>query len=246
MARKRMFDPSVWQDEGFLELSDKSKLMFLGLINHADDEGKGIGSSKSLKAKIFPAEDISIEKIDQIKTEVQKYTRVTFYTIDGKEYYKLEKWSRYQSVNHPQKSAIPDPVDDSINDTVTLPERSRNDTGMLHEHSPQLINKLINKGSPSEINDPSEVKMLEDNFIYFWSLYPKKIGKKKAKDAFIKLKLNDELFKTILEALDNQKRWREESKGQFIPEWPYPATWLNGKRWEDQVEIKSERSNPFE
>lgn len=155
MARKRMIDPGIWGDEGFIELSNLGKIMFLGLISHADDEGKGIGSSKSLKANIFPAEDISLDEIDHIKEEIRNHTRTRFYTIDGKEYYILEKWNCYQSVNHPQKSAIPNPSNDSCNDSGTVQECSRNDTGTVQEDSPQLINKLINKDTPSADADAS-------------------------------------------------------------------------------------------
>ena len=41
-------------------------------------------------------------------------------------------------------------------------------------------------------------------------------------------------METLLSALEQHKKspqWTKDG-GQFIP---YPATWLNGKRWKDQV-----------
>ncbi len=78
----------------------------------------------------------------------------------------------------------------------------------------------------------------DENFEKFWAAYPKKTAKQAALKAWNKLKPNEELVKTILAALDVQKKseqWTKD-KGQFIP---YPATWLNGRRWEDEREEKS-------
>ena len=73
----------------------------------------------------------------------------------------------------------------------------------------------------------------EQDFFRFWSLYPKKKAKEKAFQAFKKLDIKNGLLEKILKAIEKQKhsdQWKKDN-GQFIP---FPATWLNGKRWEDQ------------
>lgn len=70
-------------------------------------------------------------------------------------------------------------------------------------------------------------------FNQFWSAYPRKQGKKTAERAFAKLRPDESLLEEILAALDWQKQsasWTKEN-GQFIP---LPATYLNGRRWEDE------------
>lgn len=70
-------------------------------------------------------------------------------------------------------------------------------------------------------------------FDRFWQAYPKKKAKAKARQAWVKLKPDMELCKIMAAALDQQKRsetWKRED-GRFIP---YPATWLNQRRWEDE------------
>lgn len=70
-------------------------------------------------------------------------------------------------------------------------------------------------------------------FEEFYKYYPKKLGKAAAEKAWNKLKVEDDLFKTIISSLEKQKQsdnWKKDN-GQFIP---FPATWLNGKRWEDE------------
>ena len=69
-----------------------------------------------------------------------------------------------------------------------------------------------------------------DQFETFWKIYPKKVSKENAKKAWIKIKPNDDLIVKITKAVKDQKLSERES--QFIP---HAATWLNNKRWEDEV-----------
>ncbi len=74
------------------------------------------------------------------------------------------------------------------------------------------------------------------HFAQFWAAYPKKVGKSSAEKAFAKINPDDELLKAIINAIDKQSKSEQWTKddGQFIP---YPATWLNGKRWEDDLTV---------
>lgn len=76
-------------------------------------------------------------------------------------------------------------------------------------------------------------------FSRFWKLYPRKVGKEKALKAWGKLKLTAALYDLITAALAKhvqQKSWTRDG-GQFIP---HAATWLNGKRWEDEINLEAE------
>jgi hypothetical protein len=66
-------------------------------------------------------------------------------------------------------------------------------------------------------------------FLSFWDKYPRKEGKAKAMEAFLKIKPSPELLEVILKSVNSQRpRWTEP---KYIP---HPATWLNGHRWEDE------------
>jgi len=69
-----------------------------------------------------------------------------------------------------------------------------------------------------------------DQFETFWKVYPKKVSKENAKKAWLKIKPNDELIAKITKAVKDQKL--SEREQQFIP---HAASWLNAKRWEDEV-----------
>ena len=80
--------------------------------------------------------------------------------------------------------------------------------------------------------EPFELEPLNDivqAFNDFWNIYPRKQGKGKAKEAFIKAsKLAD--VELILQGAERYATDRNLPDPKFIP---LPATWLNQERWDD-------------
>ena len=82
-----------------------------------------------------------------------------------------------------------------------------------------------------------------DGFAAFWAAYPKKAGKADALKAWNKLAPDVVLQEQMGKALEVQKQsqqWRKDG-GQYIP---MPATWLNGRRWEDEVQTQTQPNLP--
>ena len=91
-------------------------------------------------------------------------------------------------------------------------------------------NKVFNKGKNK--------KEAQLRFERFYGAYPKKKDRGRAEKAFTKLKPDDQLLEIMLTALQNQtveREWKTQA-GQFVPEWKYAATWLNGQCWTDEVD----------
>jgi hypothetical protein len=88
-----------------------------------------------------------------------------------------------------------------------------------------------------------------DSFESFWQAYPRKIGKGKCLEWWMKRRPDALLLAKILSAVENQKTWEQWRKdnGQFIP---HPITWLNQGRWEDEgmpvVDKRKEMADSFE
>jgi hypothetical protein len=75
-----------------------------------------------------------------------------------------------------------------------------------------------------------EVDQNETNFDLFWSEYPRKVGKKKAKQIWMKRKLGNGTFPKIMDSLQLVKKTWDDV--EFIP---HPTTWLNQERGEDEI-----------
>lgn len=77
----------------------------------------------------------------------------------------------------------------------------------------------------------------EDLFQEFWKEYPLKVGKGNAYETWNLL--SDEIKRKCIEAIKLQvanRHFYKEWKKEDIP--PHPTTWLNQKRWEDEVKQK--------
>ena len=69
-----------------------------------------------------------------------------------------------------------------------------------------------------------------DRFNVFWKQYPRKVAKPNAEKAWLKIKPDDVVLKKMLDAINRQGLAGREM--QFVP---HPASWLNAKRWEDEI-----------
>lgn len=91
------------------------------------------------------------------------------------------------------------------------------------------------KGKIKERSKRARTPEPDPGFDRFWEAYPKKVSKEDAIRAFNRIGVDDILLGRILSAIQKQMRtaqWQEDG-GRFVP---YPATWLNGHRWEDEVQ----------
>lgn len=74
------------------------------------------------------------------------------------------------------------------------------------------------------------------DFDVFWALYPRRVAKADARRAWAKI--SPDLYPAVIAGLQLQlkhnQQWQRDG-GQYIP---YPATWLNGERWEDEMEVR--------
>lgn len=70
-----------------------------------------------------------------------------------------------------------------------------------------------------------------ESFGLFWQAYPKKKDKETARKAWNKIpaELHPEIYASLAKQRQSQD-WTKEA-GKYVP---LPATWLNGKRWEDE------------
>lgn len=86
-------------------------------------------------------------------------------------------------------------------------------------------------------------EIYKERFELFWKEYPRKVNKFKTEEWFNKNNLTKEQFDLIISKLKKYKDttdWKKDN-GKYIP---YPTTWLNQKRYEDEVITISESNNP--
>lgn len=106
------------------------------------------------------------------------------------------------------------------------------------ENTPKAPQGAADSEKPKRRREPKAAPDWKpDRFEGFWRMYPLKKSKQAAIRAWDSLHPDDRLLAVMGRALQRQlaspewqRKIREEG-GQGIP---YPATWLNGRRWEDE------------
>jgi len=97
---------------------------------------------------------------------------------------------------------------------------------------PHRANGVAHKGEPIPVNKPVDkpIVKLIDHFEDFWSAYPRKIGKAKARTAFA-YAMKKATIEQISNGLNDQVEALLAKEQKFIP---HASTWLNGERWNDE------------
>jgi hypothetical protein len=154
MARKRMIEPELWTDEQVSNLSRDARLLFIGLISNADDEGRLKGTPRYLKAVIFPYDDIGASLIDSWLNEVISQNLVIRYNVNGDEYLVLPSFLKHQTINRPSPSRLPEPI---------FTEGSLNTHGVLSEDS-HLKEKKRKEENIKEKNKEKNIVSLKKTY----------------------------------------------------------------------------------
>lgn len=104
-----------------------------------------------------------------------------------------------------------------------------------HPQTAESLEVQTASGADSKMSAAHSTTVVATRFDCFWQHYPKKVGKGAAEKAFSKVSPSDALLQAMLLAISQwrtSKQWTKNN-GQFIPN---PATWLNQRRWEDEIQ----------
>ena len=100
MARIRTIKPEFWTSEQVMECSPLARLLFIGVWNFCDDAGNHPLSSKTLKALVFPGDDITSAKVGELLVELSSNGLIDLYEVSGKEYLHVNGW-KHQKIDRP-------------------------------------------------------------------------------------------------------------------------------------------------
>lgn len=111
MARIRTIKPDFWTDEKVLGIKPLTRLLFIGMWNFADDYGRLEFAPLSLKAKIFPEDQLSGADVRDMLHELGSADLLMIYSAKGKEYIEITGWHN-QRIDKRQASKIPGAFED--------------------------------------------------------------------------------------------------------------------------------------
>lgn len=114
MARIRTIKPEIWLSAQVMNLSHSARLLFVGLITQADDDGRGSADARRLKAAIFGGDDCTAADVGDWLRQVEAQGLAILYSDDDHgALYQLTGWQNHQSIDRPRKSNYPPPPSSS-------------------------------------------------------------------------------------------------------------------------------------
>lgn len=96
-------------DDEFNKLSDKAKLLYIGLIAAADDQGRYRCHFQLLLGRLFMFDEVVKRQLRQLLDGLAAERFIILYEVDGKEYIQIRDWWRQQVNNRPRPSRHPAP-----------------------------------------------------------------------------------------------------------------------------------------
>jgi len=239
MAERRMFAKTIVLSDAFLDMPATARCLYFTFGMLADDDGF-VNNPKSIMRQCGASDDdlkILLAKKFLLAFEsgviVIKHWRINNYLrsdryvetkyTDEKQLLQVDENGGYKSL-------------DTIGIPLGIPNGNQMDTqDRLGKDSKGYINTLAqNEPQKESKSDP-----IEERFEVFWKAYPKKTGKGAALKSFKKIKPSEDLLNKMLSSIEQTKQtdqWKRDN-GQYIP---YPATWLNQGRWEDEVTVQQD------
>lgn len=92
MARIRTIKPEFWSSEQVMESRPLARLLFIGLWNFCDDGGNHPLAPRTIKALVFPGDDITTEAVSELLGELEGSGLTRSYTVDGRLYLHVNGW----------------------------------------------------------------------------------------------------------------------------------------------------------
>lgn len=236
MAERRMFAKTIIDSDAFLDMPMSARLLYYDLGMRADDDGF-INSPKKIMRMIGASNDdvnILIARKFVIPFDsgvvvikhwrINNYLRNDRYTetkyLEEKSNLEVDKNGSYTAKNN---TGIP----------VGIPTVSTGKVRLDKDSIGKDINTISCNGN-SIIEVLSKKEMW---FESFWEIYPKHQDKKKAKQKFLKLCKDEKKYQEIMQGLRNVLPIWAKKDTKYIP---MPTTWLNGERWNDEMDLHME------
>lgn len=232
MARGRLISKSLGSSRAFHalltvggKLGEFCQVLYPLVVVNTDDFGRMPGDAFTVKNVVLPSSRRPESDFDRALNVMHEVGLIVRYEANGSIYLQVNKFDEHQPGLHKRTAskfpAIPESPGNSRKFPEIPPEEKRTEG-----------NRREGKGTGTALT-----READDLFPEFWEAYPKKKAKEEARKAWNKRRPDRALLDVMLHALSIQRLSSEWLKagGQYIPN---PATWLNGARWTDVVDVE--------
>lgn len=218
----RIIREGILSSDRVEQLDPPAEVFYRRLMSKVDDHGLYDARPSILRTSLYPLRVDRVREADIARwiAACEKAGVIALYQHDGKPYLQMldTRWQARSEAKFP----LPD-----------APGSMRLRAADNSCAQPPAPAPVFVFGDVSVVDKPAAPSGAV-LFASFWQAYPKKKAKDDALKAFQKRKPDQALLDAMLRAITAQRGtedWQKEG-GKFIP---YPATWLNDGRWQDET-----------
>jgi len=223
MAIFRKLHVTFWSDSFTSELSNDKKLFYIYLLTNERTTQCGI--YEITKRQIAFDFGCSIDTVSKLLEYFIKQDKI-MYNYDTNEI-AIKNWGKYNISASPKVQSCVNKELTKIKDTVLI----------------QYVSGMYTQTQEEQEEEKEEEQQQDKktcfSFDEFWELYNKKVGKEKASNKYAKISQADRL--QIKNTLPNYLAKITDKKYQKDP-----LTYLNGKHWQDEYEIETQKESEQE
>ncbi len=106
---RRMMTPACGATKTLRPYPQWRRILQVGIINHADDQGRIKAHPAYLRSQIFPYDDVAIDDMRDWLQAIARNGTIAIGEVDSNEYIQLIKWWNYQSLQYAAPSDYPAP-----------------------------------------------------------------------------------------------------------------------------------------
>ncbi|MFO3122378.1 hypothetical protein SCQ99_14800 [Legionella pneumophila serogroup 1] len=197
-------------------------------------------SLQSLAEELYiqPHQGVKAEKYSraQARRALAALERVGLITLQSEDLQLIVKCNLATLGYFTQNKPITNPSQKADTFSSTQPLENK---GVYEDLAEKPVTAEPPKADTPLIKDNNYIYLLR-HFDHFWRLYPEKKSRERAFEVFQHINPDEQLLKTMLQALEAQIKVRhaQEARGEWVPAWKFPANWLLQKSWEDEVKIE--------
>jgi len=235
LARIRTIKPEFQNSQSMGRVSRDARLTFIELWPQCDDAGRIRANSRMLASVLFPYDVDAPDLIDGWLTELENEGCLVRYKIDKDEYLQISHWD-HQKIDHPQPSKLPLPPAKKTKKTRPSVREQQE-----KPREPSSVVRAVSSTVSGSRTVPISPADADDGFDAFYAIYPKKVARRKAEQAYASALKRA----TAAAILAGAQRYALSVTGKDPQYIAHPTTWLNHDRWLDDVELPQGQGPPI-
>ena len=218
----RILKESICTSESLAYLSAEAEVLFYRLIVKVDDFGLYYGSPKILASLLFPLNVPTEKKVSSWLAELVNGGLVATYRgEDGRQYLKLLSWDKHQNRRATKpKYPLPQEFDNTCSQEVS----NDNSDTCAQMQADSSVNVFENVNEKRKRVSAQRGAGVDDTFDQFWSVYPRKVGKKDAVKVWNQIRPNRGVRPALYLESGNLVSDSTDTDGAYILQWNQPPS----------------------